>query len=293
MNEIVTGNSETRHESTRLACAIESVDRLISLWKALYGDHTMFQRYDGDEVVFQSYRAVVMRCLKDEPAYLEVLCVARDLIPLSLPTQRRLYDLERGVEDWTVSHLQELHGRIIGLAFELGQPHRVDYFTYGNIDIWDEESADRYQHLLEEVKVKKDAWRETKAAMAQLQWAGILEDPFAWSDSDESTEPQRQEESYSHADDLAEPEAVGAVKEHARPGRKSIVIDWSLASRIFWDMKSELQDHGDYRNPSHSEVCDRLSRAGNPVASRTFRKRLADDGIQWPPAELNEDHLAA
>lgn len=299
LGESVTGSSDSRRESTRLAFAIESVDRLISLWEVLYEDRTVYQRYAGDEVVFQSYRAGTIRCLKDEWSYYDTLCRAQSLIPRWLPTNQRLRELDRGlIPDTTVSDLQELRGEIIGLAFELGEPHQVDYSLYGDIDNRDSEASDRYHHLIRTVREKKDAWCKQQALMAELQWAGITEDPFVWNDPFvvsvyETAESEPQQAAVSD-DGLFRDQADSAeTSSQTRRGRKTIVIDWALAAREYWALKNELENRGEYRRPSIPEVCDRLTCGGRGVSAKTFRKRRDEDGILWPPAELNEDHLAA
>jgi len=293
LGESVTGTSDSRRESTRLAFAIESVDRLISLWEVLYEDRTVYQRYAGDEVVFQSYRAATVRCLKDERSYYDTLCRAQTRIPRWLPTNQRLGELDRGViPDTTVSDLQELRGEIIGLAFELGEPHLVDYSVYGDIDNWDSDASDRYYHLIRTVREKKDAWCKQQALMAELQWASIPDYELpSWNVTESA--PVEPETPCTPDDLFPEPEQQEADSPLPRRGRKPVVMDWPLAARTYWSMKSELENRKDYRSPSISEVCDRLTSNGHRVSEKTFRNRLADDGMTWPPAEPNEDHLAA
>jgi len=296
LGESVTGTSDSRRESTRLACAIEIVDRLISLWEVLYEDRTVYQRYAGDEVVFQSYRAAAVRCLKDEQCYYDTLCRAQTLIPRWLPTNQRLGELDRGViPDTTVSDLQELRGEIIGLAFELGEPYILDYSIYGDIDNWDSDAADRYYHLIRTVKEHKQRWRDRVERVVVMEWASIPDDgnnPFVMSVY-ETAEPEPQKELMSF-DELF-PDQIEHADSNtvAARGRKPIVIDWPLAIREYWSLKNELENRGEYRRPSIPEVCDRLTSNGRGVSAKTFRKRRDEDGILWPPAELNEDHLAA
>ncbi len=296
LSESVTGPADSGRKPARLACAIESVDRLISLWEALYEDRTVYQRYPGDEVVFQSYRAATIRCLKDEDGYYEALCTAMALIPKCLPTNQRLGELDRGViSDTTVSALQELRGEIIGLAFELGEPHIVDYSIYGDIDNWDSDASDRYYLLIRIVKERKQRWHDRVAQVSMMEWASIPDDgndPFVVSVY-ETGDSELQQEAVSD-DELFPDQADSAeTSSQTRRGRKTIVIDWALAAREYWTMKNELENRGEYRRPSIPEVCDRLTCSGRGVSAKTFRKRRDEDGILWPPAELNEDHLAA
>lgn len=70
----------------------------------------------------------------------------------------------------------------------------------------------------------------------------------------------------------------------SRRGRPAVKIPPERFSEIFWQMRDELHDEGETRDPTQDEVCERLTALGLRVGAATMRRILRDAGVQgWPP----------